>query len=52
MTAPEIAVLVGTRDGSISPRMIELKKLGLARVLKDDRDEDERRDGARIWVTC
>ena len=51
LTAPELAVLLGERDGSISPRMKPLenkfgKGIGLVRRLS------ERRNGATVWVAC
>ena len=46
LTAPEIAVLLGKKDGSISPRMPRLEDEKRARLTGEDRN------GARIWVAC
>jgi hypothetical protein len=46
LTAPEIAVRLGARDGSISPRIKPLRKRGL---VVDSGDE---RKGATVWMAC
>jgi hypothetical protein len=51
MTAPEIAVLIGARDGSISPRMIELERVGLVRRTGAKR-RNAGRGPAEIWMAC
>jgi len=44
LTAPEIAQMVGARDGSISPRIKPLRKRGLVA------DSGQRRNGATVWM--
>jgi hypothetical protein len=46
ITAAEIAIKIGVRDGSVTPRMPELEKFGLARTTGASRD------GSRIWQAC
>jgi hypothetical protein len=51
LTAPQLAAMVGARDGSISPRMVELERLGLARRTGEKRRIDGR-GPAEVWVAC
>jgi DNA-binding MarR family transcriptional regulator len=46
LTAREIAVVIGERDGSVTPRMPALKDEGFVRTT------GAKRDGSRIWVAC
>jgi hypothetical protein len=51
LTAIELAILIGARDGSISPRMVELERVGLVR-----RTGAKRRSAGRglseVWMAC
>ena len=46
LTAPEIAIRLGERDGSISPRMPRLEERGFVRTTGAERNK------ARVWVAC